>query len=165
MAKLVSSLLYLLIQTQSHCPVTYSFYSDTNTLVQRSPTAYSPSALLSTIPPVWTSILGAHWIWESNALTQGTFTFVRTFVLAEWARVALTSVRLSIAADGSFAVRFNGQPVTLQWSGGFGGVTQYELKAWVLGSDGGLGVQENTLEMTVMNTNANGGIVYRLDLS
>ena len=109
-------------------------------------------------------IPGSHWIWEANALSEGVFTFVVTFTLAEWGRAALTSLKLQIAADDHFAVQFNGFPIAPEWSGGYTSVSQYELKSWALGTDEALGVQENVLEMTVWNSNTWGGIIYRLDL-
>ena len=108
-------------------------------------------------------IPGSIWIWESPGDVEGTFTFVRTFVLAEWARVALTSLRLSIAADDHFSVVFNGEPIALQWSGGYTTVSQYELKTWALGSNEVLGVRDNVVEMTVWNFETWGGLVYKID--
>lgn len=129
----------------------------------RSPTTYTPSAVFPIVISGKTVIAGSNWLWESPGEVEGVFTFVRTFVLAEWARVALTSLRLSIAADDHFSVVFNGQVIAPQWTGGYTSVSQYELKTYALGSSEVLGVQENRLEMIVWNFNAFGGLVYKLD--
>ncbi len=66
--------------------------------------------------------------------------------------------------DERFAVQFNGFMIAPAWSGGDGSASQYELKLRALGTDEVLGVQGNRLEMTVLNSDGRGGMIYRLDL-
>lgn len=94
---------------------------------------------------------------------MGVFTFVRTFKLVESARSALTSLKLSIAADDFFSVVFNGEPIALQWVTGLSTVSQYELKTYALGLNEGLGVRDNVLEMNVWNRGGPGALLYKLD--
>jgi len=116
------------------------------------------------VPYDCVSIPGATWIWESNASTGGTFTYVRTFRLTDCALAALTSLKLSISADDCFSVVFNGHIIAPQGTGRWYYLSQYELKPLTLGSSATLGMQENVLEMTVPNTAGWGGLIYKLDL-
>ena len=43
-------------------------------------------------------------------------------------------------------------------------MSRYELKTWALGSNEVLGVQDNTLEITVANPIGRVGLVYTLDM-
>ena len=159
---MLTGLLLLLSLVQSLCPA-YSLYSGTSTLVQRSPNTYTPSVL------GWgwltAEISGSSRIWESTAWIggEGVFTFVVTFVLAEWKRVAFTSIKLLISAEEHHAVQFNGGVVAPMWSGNWYSVSEYELKSLALGSNEVLGVRENRLEIQVRTTWFMGELIYRLD--
>jgi hypothetical protein len=76
-------------------------------------------------------------------------------------RVALTSLKLLIAADNYFTVEFNGMGAP-EWSGSMS-LRQFELKPWALGLDAVLGAQENKLEINVQNDGGPGNLIYRLD--
>ena len=100
-------LLHLLAQASAHCPSVYSLSSE-NTFTVRTGNPSTPSVQRFDVPYDCISIPGATWIWESNASTRGTFTYVRTFRLTDCALAALTSLKLSISADDCFSVVFNG---------------------------------------------------------
>jgi len=152
----------LLALTCAPCPVTYSIPSDEKTLVQRGPSTYSPSTIRLN-SPLLESISDSSWIWESNLDTTGPYTFVRTFKLVESALAALTSLKLSVFADDLFSVVFNGVLIEGEWKRGLDALSQYELKAYALGSSQGLGVRENRLEIPVKNGAGWVGLRFRLD--
>lgn len=158
---MLAGLLLLLSLAQSQCPA-YSLFSGTDTLVQRSPTTYTPSVI---VPKYDTVVIpDSKFIWESsNSYSQGIFTFVATFILAEWKRVSFTSINLVIAVDDYYALQFNGVVVESEWRRSIFSTVQYELKSWALGSDETLGIRENRLEITARNTGGPGNLIYRLD--
>jgi len=155
--------LFLLCLASGQCPPSSILSSSSAaTLVERSPGVYSPSALVSPAPSPWTSIPGASWIWETNADTAGEYTFVNTFILADWAKTLVSSLQLTIASDNFYSVTFNGVVVAAQWKGWYSYVDQYELKPWLLGSSAAIGTQLNTLQIEVKNTDGPGGLLYQL---
>ena len=145
------------------CPTSFSTSSGTSTLIERTPGVYTPSSLVI-VPGGWVNIPGATWIWESDSYTTGPYTFLNTFYMADWALSALTSLKLSIAADDYYKVTFNGVVVAPQWSGSYGYVSYYELKTWALGSSESVGSRENILEMKVGSIGGPAGLVYKLDI-
>lgn len=161
---LMHFLLFTLLKTAvCQCPTTFATSSSTtNTLIERTPGVYTPSALV-TVPGGWVNLPGATWVWESNSYTTGPYTFLNTFYLADWALSALSSLQLSIAADDYYEVTFNGVIVAPQWSGSYAYVSYYELKQWALGSSESVGSRENRLEMKVKSVGGPAGLIYNLN--
>lgn len=124
-----------------------------NTLTKEGADA---AVLVSNPHSAWTAVLSSvsKWIWgeDPTALTPGvdeTETFTRTFSVDD----ASTGATLDIAADNSYVVTINGNPVGAD-AGEFnytaGGKDSYSIPA------GDLLVGENTIEFVVTNKNVNG---------
>lgn len=120
---------------------------------------YTPTVLIATTPAVWTTLPGASWVWESDARSEGVFTFLGTFTVPGWALASIMSVKLTIAADDVFKVKFNGVVIAPQWTGGYTQVMTFELKPWLQGS------LPNRLDITVKNTQYMGGLLYKVEIT
>jgi len=155
---MLTLLLSWLLLTHAQCPHSV-LSSNSGTLVQRSAGVYTPTVLIATTPAVWTTLPGASWVWESDARSEGVFTFLGTFTVPGWALASIMSVKLTIAADDVFKVKFNGVVIAPQWTGGYTQVMTFELKPWLQGS------LPNRLDITVKNTQYMGGLLYKVEIT
>ncbi|KND52019.1 MAG: hypothetical protein ABA06_02020 [Parcubacteria bacterium C7867-001] len=132
--------------TPSSCVI----YSDTTTLEDGS-----ASFAVSPIHLGWTaSIPTAIWIWGENPIADAVNTMSETFTKSFLVTGAPTGATLMIAADNSYTVSINGNPVGAdagEFNYSAGGQDSYSIPA------GDLNAGTNTIEFTVTNFAQSGG--------
>ena len=86
---------------------------------------------------MWVSDAGAPseangWEWNWDQAVTGEFTFVGTFIVAEWKRDYISELTLTIAADDYYTVTFTGNPIVEERGGSGDDTMEYGLKEMLI---------------------------------
>lgn len=162
----MSKLLVLLVSLTlvfATCPATTLIGSSQTSQIETAPgvfvnpTVVTPNAL-------WVTVPRASWVWKDSISATGDYTFVNTFVMADWLYNRISAITLSIACDNSYAIVFNGFTIAPAGSGNLSTIGKYNLKPYVFVTPASQADVTNTLRITGTSPDGDGGIAYTIVL-
>ena len=161
--------LLLQVHLAHSCLSKLTILSGTRTLYDSGNDVYVPAVILPPhlVSPIWLYDPEAKWVWWIADWIAGTFHFVDSFGLAQWAVEKVNTAVLKIVADDYYKVMFNGETLKDLESGQrqFSRFFEYNLKGKLKGSSAGEYLK-NELDVVVETENPSHyeGLMYRIEI-